>query len=301
MVRVRVARTLSPHERRSVDEFLSDAAVRHGANLGDHLLADLVHGPRPGFIAALATVDDGPASRLVGYAQSSRGNDGSLVDVVAPTHPEIRWELLRSLMADLHDGEAVTWWSHDPVADRALADALGLAPHRSLLQLRRPLPLGDDVNAGRHALLRPFVVGTDEVAWLEVNNAAFDWHGEQGGWDLGTLEQREREPWFDPAGFLLHERDGRLAAFCWTKLHHELAGPVGEIYVVAVHPDFHGLGLGRSLTVAGLRHLHSVGATEGMLYVDGDNESAVGLYLSLGFQRAHTDQAYRRAPKGVDE
>jgi mycothiol synthase len=158
--------------------------------------------------------------------------------------------------------------------------------------MRRPLPLEPSVRIGPPLDVRPFEVGRDEAAWLEVNNAAFHWHGEQGGWDLATLQQRQREPWFDPAGFLLHERNHRLAAFCWTKRE----GALGEIYVIAVHPDFHGLGLGRSLTVEGLRHLHQVGATEGMLYVDGDNESAVGLYLSLGFERAHTDQAYRRAP-----
>ena len=53
-----------------------------------------------------------------------------------------------------------------------------------------------------------------------------------------------REPWFDPDGFRLHERDGRLAAFCWTKVTTTSASC--EIYVIAVDPDFHGLGLGRS-------------------------------------------------------
>jgi mycothiol synthase len=141
--------------------------------------------------------------------------------------------------------------------------------------------------------VRPFRVGVDEEAWLEVNNAAFSAHGEQGGWDVATLLQREHEPWFDADGFLLHERDGRVAAFCWTKLH---PGPVltGEIYVIAVHPDFHGHGLGKALTVAGLQHLHSVGAEAAMLYVDAVNKAAVGLYGALGFEVEHIDQSYRR-------
>ncbi len=134
--------------------------------------------------------------------------------------------------------------------------------------------------------------GEDEQAWLEVNNRAFHAHPEQGGWSVDTLLAREKEAWFDPDGFLLHERDGRLAGFCWTKVHVAHDPPLGEIYVIAVDPDFHGLGLGRKLTVAGLDHLAGDGITVGMLYVDKDNTAAVSLYESLGFTVHRTDRAY---------
>jgi mycothiol synthase len=127
---------------------------------------------------------------------------------------------------------------------------------------------------------------------LEVNNAAFAGHPEQGGWDLATLRQREAQPWFDPAGFRLHERDGRLAGFCWTKVHSDTLPVLGEIYVIAVHPDFHGLGLGKALTVAGLDHLARRGVTTGMLYVDRDNVAAFELYQRLGFTTNRADRAY---------
>ena len=64
----------------------------------------------------------------------------------------------------------------------------------------------------------------------------------------------------------------------------------------AVHPDFHGLGLGRSLTVAGLRYLQRKGATSGMLYVDADNVGAVTMYEHLGFAPSRTDVAYHLEP-----
>ena len=122
--------------------------------------------------------------------------------------------------------------------------------------MRRPLP------AERHSTVatRAFVVGQDEAAWLAVNNRAFAGHAEQGGWTVEELRPAEREPWFDPAGFLLHERDGGLAGFCWTKIHAD-EPPVGEIYVIAVDPDFHGLGLGSELTLAGLDIARTIGAS----------------------------------------
>ena len=209
---------------------------------------------------------------------------------------DVRTELLRAVLHHLPHDAAVTWWTHDPHTAGPLADSLGLVPGRALLQMRRPLPLPVTEVSDHGVALRTFRVGSDETAWLEVNNAAFQWHAEQGGWDLDVLRQREREPWFDPEGFLLHEREGRLAAFCWTKVHPGTP-VVGEIYVIAVHPDFHGLGLGRALTVAGLRSLFAAGATEGMLYVDAGNHAAVRLYERLGFDTAHTDQAYTR-PEG---
>ena len=185
-------------------------------------------------------------------------------------------------------GPVFVWVAEPTPEDDAVAGTAGLRPGRDLLQLRVALPL-----AAVALPWRPFEVGRDEAAWLEVNNRAFDWHPEQGGWTIEMLRERMAEPWFDPAGFLVHERDGRMAGFCWTKVHPDGAEPLGEIYVIAVDPDFHGLGLGKALTLAGLDWLHRHRAIDtGMLYVDASNTAAVALYRKLGFTTFGTDRAY---------
>ncbi|CAB4848058.1 MAG: mycothiol synthase [Actinobacteria bacterium] len=294
MLRVRTAGRLSLDERQEVLDFLSEAQAMDDSRLSDHLLLDLTQGPRPGFVGALGYHDDA----LVGYAQASTGNEGYVIDGIADTlrcadPAGNRSELLIALVAQLPPDAAITWWARPDAAAASTAEHLRMKADRQLLHMQRALPITEAATVA----LRSFEVGRDEQAWLTVNNAAFAAHGEQGGWDLAALEQRIREPWFDPDGFLLHERDERLAAFCWTKMHPGAAhdgGLAGEIYVIAVHPDFHGLGLGRALTVAGLQHMQRNGAEMAMLYVDATNTSAVRLYESLGFTVMRTEQSYRR-------
>jgi mycothiol synthase len=194
-------------------------------------------------------------------------------------------------------GGHVHMWVNQPRAEHnRIAAAVGLTPGRVLYQLRRPLPVEDAVRpAGSAIETRPFRVGEDEEAWLEVNNRAFDWHPEQGGWDLTVLKQRESEPWFDADGFLLHENQhGEIDGFCWTKIHPDVDPPLGEIYVIAVDPAAKDrpAGLGRMLTLAGLDYLYGRGLRMGMLYVDATNVGAVKMYLDLGFVVNHLDQAY---------
>jgi mycothiol synthase len=182
----------------------------------------------------------------------------------------------------------------DVHAQMAAANHLRL--RRELVRMARPLPV--DVDPPDIAL-RPFRPGEDEEAWLEVNNRAFAWHPEQGGWTIDDVRQREAEPWFDPDGFLLHERGGRLAGFCWTKVHRDVRPPVGEIYVIAVDPHFAGKGLGRPLVLAGLDWLARHGLRHAILYVEGDNRPALALYENLGFEATETRRWWVRELKGA--
>ena len=268
--------------------------------LSDHLWVDLLNGGRPGFVGVIATDGRSPhpgsPELPIAYAQASRANSSWMLElVVAPAHRDqlvgIGRELIAAALRVIADdgGGRVDWWVFEPTpAHDELASVVGLRPQRSLDQMRRHLPTEERPTI----VTRAFVPGADEEAWLAVNNRAFAGHPDQGGWDRETLLQREREPWFDPAGFLVHERDGRLAGFCWTKLHLGHDPPLGEIYVIGVDPDFHGHGLGKQLTLAGLDSLARRGIAVGMLYVDTANTVGLKLYDRLGFTRYRTDRAY---------
>jgi len=252
-----------------------------------------------GFLAVTARMpSDG---RLVGYAQVDDEGDrtSSSTEIVVPgdssdgsrTADRLLDAVVAAFAAD-GGGHLRLWVTRAGPDDDARAAARGLTWERDLIQLRCPLPLPPADRAHEVVTTRAFRVGGDEPAWIAANNRAFDGHPEQGSWDLATLEAREAEAWFDPDGFRVLELDGRLAGSCWTKIHGSGDDALGEIYVISVDPDFHGRGLGRALTRAGLEWLASRGVTHGMLYVDGANTAAVGLYASMGFSTDHVDRSY---------
>ncbi|MGH3722895.1 MAG: mycothiol synthase [Mycobacterium sp.] len=193
-------------------------------------------------------------------------------------------------------GEGTRVWAHgDLPAARALAAKLGLVALRRLHQMRRPLTDLPPAVETSGVTLRHYVGQQDDSELLRVNNAAFSWHPEQGGWTQDDLDERFGEPWFDPRGlFLAHDaRSGELLGFHWTKRHLDKPG-VGEVYVVGVDPAAQGRGLGHLLTLVGLHHLADAGLDTVVLYVEADNGAALRTYERLGFQVFLTDAAYGR-------
>lgn len=248
-----------------------------------------------------------------GYANIVPGRDDEPAMIEAVVDPEQRrrghgralltaaFTAAREHAGAASTSDAVRAWAHgDLPAAQALAASLGLQRRRELLQLRRTggadgLP-ALDVPADLE--LRTYAGPSDDAEILRVNNAAFAWHPEQGGWASEQITERVASDWFDPAGLFLAydaaagagESDRRpLLGFHWTKTQ----GPgLGEVYVVGVDPAAQGRGLGRLLTLAGLHYFAERGVDEVLLYVEGDNTAALHTYERLGFTRYAIDVAY---------
>jgi mycothiol synthase len=300
--------------------------------LSEHVLLHLRHGGDAPVRNVLVCVDDDPAGRpsLAGYAHldvtdAVQGASAELVVDPAWRGEGIGRTLAETLLAQTTDGRLRLWAHGEHPAAARLAASLGLVRTRRLWQMRRSLRSKlADPTLPDGVTVRTFRPGQDDEPWVELNARAFAGHPEQGAWTLADLHRRMAEPWFDAGGFFLAERvaaEGttRLVGFHWTKVHgnHEVPlegvaapdhavlheerhdhdhhhghDPIGEVYIVGIDPGEQGHGLGRTLTVLGLRHLRSLGLSDVLLYVDADNAAAIGLYESLGFAHWDTDVMY---------
>jgi len=264
------------HLRHGGDEHITHYIVRDRRGIVGYLhldLTDLVAGPSAEIVVT-------PAARNHGVGSA----------------------LLTAALQHTADGRFRLWAHGDAPSAQHLADRMGFHRERVLWQMRRslyaPVP---DVPLPAGVALSEFDAIRDEAEWIELNRRAFAHLPDQGRWSVQDLRIRTAEPWFDPRGLLIaRDATGAMVGTHWTKVHgahshgEHVHDAIGEVYVLGVDPQFRGSGLGRALTVAGLQHLRAQGLGSVMLYVDGDNAAAVGLYTAVGFSHWDTDVMYRR-------
>lgn len=288
---------LSAAEQTGIRDLIAAATAVDGvAPVGDQVLRELAHDRTRHLLAT-----DG--GELVGYLNlaPAGGDDPAMAELVV--HPRARRRGIGARLArtGLAAGGAGTRiWAHGNLeAARALAAALDLKVVRELLQMRRPLTDLPPLRTAEGVRIRTYAGPQDDAEILRVNNAAFAWHPEQGGWTTDEIAERRGEPWFDPEGLFeaVDEHTGALLGFHWTKVHAAPSGEIhapalGEVYVVGVDPAAQGRGLGSVLTLVGLHHLAQRSLPTVLLYVEADNSAAVATYRNLGFEVFSVDAAY---------
>lgn len=218
---------------------------------------------------------------LLGWAHllRSAGPGGRwTVDVLTGTPPDAAVVTALLLEARGHTkGNAAEWWVRPTTAGvlPQVHSAVDLIPGRRILRMERSL---DDLPPTDSSLglqkVEPDRADGSLAAAVAVNNAAFAGHV-----DRANATDDGVRAWLSRAPDLFLAPEG--AGFVWLKA---LRGGRGEVYVLGVHPDHQGKGLGRQLLIAGLHYLASeLGAEVAVLHVDESDHRAVALYERNGF------------------
>jgi mycothiol synthase len=301
-----IHRHLDAHALADIRALVDTTTLLEGhAPIGEHKMAHLAVGAAE-WDGILAYAHSGD---LIGYVHLrwNPGPDDPRLAVEMVVHPEHRdegvqaalLESTRRLVARAGGGRMFLWVHRVEEPRETLAFEMGFDIQRELAYMVRDargvpeeLPLPEGVT------IRPYRPGEDDEAFLEVNNAAFVGHPENGAWTAEDLAERRRLDWFDPDGLFMAFRGEEPLGFHWTKWHEHQGnggepahGPQGEVYVLAVHPRAQGMGLGRILLRHGMRHL-ATRSDHLVLYVDCASAGPVALYASEGFETLYREVCF---------
>ncbi len=181
-------------------------------------------------------------------------------------------------------------WLPQPHA-AALAESLGFVHERYFWLMERPRgPIAaPEWPAG--VTMRTFD-GTDRMLeeWNAVYNDSFAQHFRFMPATVEDGRHITSSPHFRADGLMLAYKDGACGGFCRIELHETR----GEIGVLGTAHAARGIGLGRALLRWGVQWLERETTTPVTLLVDGENENALKLYRSEGFEVTRSRQIWGR-------
>lgn len=127
----------------------------------------------------------------------------------------------------------------------------------------------------------------EEAELTRIQNLTF---AEHWGYHPNTVEEityKTRRSDFSPEDVILAGEGGWAIGFCWVRA----AGwggatddREGQIFMLGVDPAYRGRGIGKRLLLASLAYLKGKGLKAAGLFVDSENELALALYRSIGFE-----------------
>jgi len=181
-------------------------------------------------------------------------------------------------------------WIPNDSAERFAAHH-GFTHARYFWLMERPRGAAADIELPPEIELRLYD-GSDQALhdWNEVYNASFARHYHFVRSTVGDARQLAARPEFRHDGLVLAYRNGRCVGFC----RNELLEHRGEVGVLGTAPEARRIGLGRALLRWGITWLEAQNVPQVTLMVDGDNEDALSLYRSEGFEVTKTREVWAR-------
>ena len=300
---------LTSTKRHAVLNLIQQVTLFDGAPpIAEHTLLHLRHGGDKKDSHLVIYEDNDLGKKVIGYAHLDQTDlvAGPSVELIVDPYyrnQDVAKELLTKAIEVC--GVRLRLWVHNQTDDtHLLTHYSNFEKIRSVLQMSKEqgevitLPALDPT-----IIIRSYLPGIDDTAWLDLNNTVFKDHPEQGNWSLKDLKTRINEEWFDQTGFFSAELNQKMIGSAWCKIHgdhtHDHAGgkhnhpAIGELYITAIDQRFRGQQIGKALTITVLNYLKYRGLASVMLYVDEENLAAVSLYKSLGFEQSGKDLMYR--------
>ncbi len=165
--------------------------------------------------------------------------------------------------------------------------ALGLVPTRSSFELERPGDTSDlsDPNWPDGIVPVPFRLGVDDE---ELHEMIYSFWTDVPGHTHRPIDEWRSSvlagSWYDPNLVVVARDDGGRGELRGSVIGRTFTGDVGWVSQLGVAQTARGLGLGRALLIEACHRLHSRHPRIIGLGVEAENESALGLYRSVGFE-----------------
>ncbi len=133
---------------------------------------------------------------------------------------------------------------------------------------------------GDYALIKPLLVDLHlaEQAHYEDHPQLSRWEIEDHLTTVPTSFRGEN------VIFAVRDDEGEVVGFCWIVLFDPGTGLEGEVAEVCVAAENRGHGIGEVLMEQAVRLFRERGVTLGYVWTRADNEAAVRLYRSSGFE-----------------
>jgi mycothiol synthase len=184
---------------------------------------------------------------------------------------------------------ALSAWEPFAAAE-AMAAALGYRYDRSLWLMERPRGAALAAATWPDGVTVRALDGSEESLrdWNDAFNQSFAGTYRHVVSPIEHVREMAGKPDFRPDAILLAYRDGRVAGFCRIELFERR----GEIGTLGTTPAARGIGLGRALLRWGVAWLERETTLPVTLLVDGQNETALTLYRSEGFEITRTRRTW---------